>query len=288
VRLPIKGYLLFRRFSTRMSTTPVYRSTASFARKHPRVSVIAAGAAAAGMITAATATAGVAAIGQAGTSQTPGHSAAMAFDADSGLTRPVTTGGSASPLAPAHAHATAAHPAAKPAIVDAKVKHVAARPKPAAKPKPVPQPYSLYDSVTPSSLPSGAPAAVYANGAYASSASQVAGHKSVLWIDTNGSDPKANVLDVEPGDATPYGAAQWVHAKLSADPASTAIVYTMMSDWQQVKDGVHALPVSMQRHVQYWIADPTGTPHIVPGSNATQWYWGSSIDKSMANGNFNK
>jgi len=271
---------LFPRINTRMSNTPLYRSTANFARKHPRVSVITAGAAAAGMIaaataTAATATAGVAAVGHTGTSQTASHSAAAAFNAS---------------LATTHTHTTAAHPAAKPAVVDAKVKQAAAKPKPVvkAKPKRVAQPYSLYDSVTPSSLPSGAPAAVYANGSYASSASQVAGHKSVLWIDTNGSDPKANVLDVEPGDATPYGAAQWVHAKLSADPNSTAIVYTMMSDWSQVKADVHALPVSMQRHVQYWIADPTGTPHIVPGSSATQWYWGSSIDQSMANGNFNK
>jgi len=277
-----------------MSTAPLYRSTAKFARKHPRASVIAAGAAAAGMITAATATAGVVAIGHTDMSKTSGHSATTAFAAASGLKRSAATGGSTSPLATAATHAVAAHPAAKPAVVAARVKQVPAKPKPvakptpAAKPKAAPQPYSLYDSVTPSSLPSGAPAAVYANGSYASSASQVAGHKSVLWIDTNGSDPKANVLDVEPGDATPYGAAQWVHTKLAADPNSTAIVYTMMSDWQQVKADVHALPGSMQRHVQYWIADPTGTPHIVPGSTATQWYWGSSIDQSMANANFNK
>ena len=261
-----QGLLLFPRLNIRMSSTPLYRSTASFARKHPRISVIAAGAAAAGMITAVTAT-GVAAAGHAAP-RTPSHSAATAFDVDT--------------------HATAAHAAAKPAAVTAKVKQAAAKPKPAAKPKSASKPYSLYDSVTPSSLPSGAPVAVYADGSYASSASQVAGHKSVLWIDTKGTDTKANVLDVEPGDATPAGAAQWAHAKLSANPNSTAVVYTMMSDWQQVKANVHALPASMQKHVQYWIADPTGTPHIVPGSSATQWSWGSSIDTSMANANFSK
>ena len=321
---------MFSRFNTRMSTSPLYTSTANFARKHSRLSLIAAGAAAAGMITAGAATAGVAAIGnvaQTDASVTSGHSAATAFDAAGVLNmashkltsvappatdghgdqlmalRSAGTGGSTSPNATAETpagflghgsvapHATA-HQAAKPAVVDAAVKHVVAKPKPVAKPvakpKPIPQPYNLYDSVTPSSLPAGQPAAVYANGSYAVSPSQVAGHRSVLWIDTNGSDPRANVLDVEPGDATPVGAAQWVQAKLSTQPHSTAIVYTMMSDWQQVKENVAALPIWMQQHVQYWIADPTGSPHIVPGSSATQWYWGSTIDQSMANGNFNQ
>jgi hypothetical protein len=114
----------------------------------------------------------------------------------------------------------------------------------------------------------------------------VAGHHSVLWIDANGSDPSANVLDVEPGDATPAGAAQWVDARLTHQPKSVAIVYTMMSDWQAVKDNVGDLPSWMQSHVRYWIADPTGVNHVVPGSSATQWYWGSSYDISTANPNF--
>ena len=138
----------------------------------------------------------------------------------------------------------------------------------------------------PDTIPSGQPAAVYANGSYAAFPSQVAGHGSVLWIDTNGSDPAANVLDVEPGDATPFGAAQWVKQRLSSQPNSVAIVYTMMSDWQQVKDNVAALPGWMQSKVRYWIADPTGVPHVVPGSSATQWYWGSNYDVTTANPGF--
>ena len=144
----------------------------------------------------------------------------------------------------------------------------------------------MYDSVLPSALPSGQPVAVYADGPYAASASQVVGYPSVLWIDTNGTDPSANVLDVEPGDATPAGAAQWVDERLTSQPNSTAIVYTMISDWQAVQDGINGLPSWMQSHVQYWIADPTGVPHIVPGSSATQWYWGSSYDISTASANF--
>ncbi len=108
----------------------------------------------------------------------------------------------------------------------------------------------------------------------------------MLWIDTNGSDPAANVLDVEPGDATPAGAAQWVKHRLSSQPHSVAIVYTMRSDWQQVKDNVAALPGWMQSKVRYWIADPTGVPHVVAGSSATQWYWGNSYDITTANPDF--
>ena len=73
---------------------------------------------------------------------------------------------------------------------------------------------------------------------------------------------------------------------LTAYPNSVAIVYTMLSDWQAVQDSVGGLPSWMQSHVRYWIADPTGVPHVVPGSSATQWYWGSSYDISTANPNF--
>ena len=177
------------------------------------------------------------------------------------------------------AAAKAAAQAKKVAHAKAAAAAAAARQRAAAAPA---KPYLMYDSVLPGTLPAGN-AAVYANGQYAVSASQVAGHKSVLWIDTNGSDPGANVLDVEPGDATPAGAAQWAQQRLSSQPHSVAIIYTMMSDWQQVKDNVAALPGWMQSKVRYWIADPTGVPHIVAGASATQWYWGSSYDITTAN-----
>ncbi len=87
------------------------------------------------------------------------------------------------------------------------------------------KPYLVYDSVTPSSIPSNRVAAVYATGGFAASPSQVSGHPSVVWIDTNGSDPKASALDVEPGDATPSQAASWARAGCrlarTAWPAST-------------------------------------------------------------------
>jgi hypothetical protein len=161
-----------------------------------------------------------------------------------------------------------------------------AAPAPPPAPAPPAQPTSIYDAVTPSAIPAGANAAVYSNGAYAATPAQVAGHPSTLWIDTNGSNTKANALDVEPGDATPQQAAGWVSQKLTADPNDTAILYTFRAEWQPTQQAVSALPPQMQAHVKWWIADPTGTPHIVPGSDATQWYWGQSYDETLASPGF--
>jgi len=180
------------------------------------------------------------------------------------------------PVKPTPAKAAVVKPApAKAAPVHRARVHVAA-----------PKPYQIYDSVTPNSIPHGPQVATYANGAYAASASTVAGRGHVLWIDTNGSDTHASALDVEPGDATPAGAASWVQDKLNADHKGVAIVYTMISQWQSVKDNVAALPHWMQSHVRYWIADPTGVEHVLPGANATQWYWGNSYDITTANPGF--
>ncbi len=142
----------------------------------------------------------------------------------------------------------------------------------AAKPA---RPFLIFDSVTPSAIPAHHMIATYATGGYAVPASQVAG-RQVLWIDTRGTDPAAAALDVEPGDATPSVAAQWAWHKLSATPGTVARIYTMISEWPAVKAAVAGLPHRMQSHVRYWIADPTGVPHIVPGASATQWYWGKN------------
>ncbi len=148
------------------------------------------------------------------------------------------------------------------------------------------KPYLVYDSVTPSSIPSKQVAAVYATGGFAASPSQVSGHPSVVWIDTNGSDPKASALDVEPGDVTPSQAASWAKSRLSANPDALARIYTMRSEWGQVKAAVAGLPQKMQDHVRWWIADPTGQNHSVPGAAATQWFWGTNYDITTASPRF--
>jgi hypothetical protein len=148
------------------------------------------------------------------------------------------------------------------------------------------RPYLIYDSVTPSAIASHQNVAAYSNGNYAASPAQVAGHKSVMWIDVTGYNHNASVLDVEPGDATPSMAASWAWHRLKDRPRALARIYTMQSEWPAVQAAVAHLPAKMRSHVRYWIADPTGTPHIVPGSDATQWYWGSSYDISTATPRF--
>ncbi|MBO0824009.1 MAG: hypothetical protein J2P27_09135, partial [Actinobacteria bacterium] len=77
-------------------------------------------------------------------------------------------------------------------------------------------------------------------------------------------------------DATPQQAATWVWKKLHSTPNQVAIVYTMRSEWAATQQAISALPPTMQSHVKWWIADPTGVDHMVPGANATQWYWGQN------------
>ena len=225
------------------------------------------------------ATAPVGLIGQPATHTATTHAAAAgtAHAAASTATHAAAATKHAAAKTTAATHAAATHAAAKHAAAKHAAKHAAASSKPS----------TIYDSVTPSSIPAGKDAAVYADGSYQASAASVSGHKHVLWIDTNGSRTDADVLDVEPGDATPAGAAAWVKAKLTKDPAATAIVYTFKANWGPTISSIDALPAAMKSHVKYWIADPTGTPHILPGAEATQWYWGPSYDISTANPGFN-
>ena len=156
--------------------------------------------------------------------------------------------------------------------------------KSAARPSAAPsKPYEFYDSVEPQTIPGGAIVATYSTGAHPIPASAVTGRKQVMWIDTLATDPSASALDIEPGCATPSQVPGWVSARLKAHPGQVAILYMSLSEWPQVRADVASLPAWMRSRIRWWVADPTGVPHIVPGSDATQWYWGSSYDESMAN-----
>jgi hypothetical protein len=209
----------------------------------------AAGHAAAGHAAAGHAAAGHAAAGHAAAGHAPsGHTPAGHVPAGHVATR--------------HAHVGHAH-----------VGHAVAVPA---------KPSTIYDSVIPSAIPAGQKSvASYATGPFDARPSQVAG-KSVTWIDTRGYDYKASALDVEPGDATPSVAANWAWHRLKADPHAVARIYTMISEWQAVKSAVASFPAQMQHRIHWWIADPTGTQHLVPGSDATQWYWGPHYDITAA------
>jgi hypothetical protein len=152
-----------------------------------------------------------------------------------------------------------------------------------ARPAAPAKPYLIYDSVTPGSIPaSQGTVATYADGPHATPASEVTGRKSVLWISITGQDYDASVVDVEPGNATPAAAASWAWHRLSASRHAVARIYTMINEWPAVKSAVASFPAQMQSRIHWWIANPTGSPHLLPGSDATQWYWGSQYDITTA------
>lgn len=253
-------------------TRPLYDKARRFVSEHGRMSV-AVGATA---VVAGIGTAGAVA-GPAPSAETATHLATIAY------TGPATPGGPAETAMFQSLLGTSSNGHGGTAVGQQQAGSGQSAPQPqqpASRPQ---QPYTIYDSVNPSAVPTNQRIATYVDGPFAVSPSQATGHPSVLWIDTNGSSPKtASALDVEPGDVTPTGAVQWVQQKFSTSPNSTAIVYTMRSEWPQVQSAISSLPSQMQSHVRYWIADPTGVPHTVPGASATQWYWGSSYDISTA------
>ncbi len=271
--------------------TPRTRITA---RRGTRVLAVAGAAAAlAGTGTAVAATAG---------GPTPAHTAAPAHRTvtDAKTARAHDTAKAARTAKAEHAAKPRSTPAAKPERVAkteraakperarhaAKTRHEHARHEHARHLAGQVKPYEMYDSVTPTAIPGGKAVATYATGPYAASPADVAG-RHVTWIDTNGTDPKgATVLDVEPGDATPAGAAAWAAQRLDAHPRNVAVIYTMRSEWPATQTAIASLPHWQQHHVRWWIADPTGTPHVVPGSDATQWYWGTHYDISTVNPGF--
>jgi hypothetical protein len=151
---------------------------------------------------------------------------------------------------------------------------------------PARHPYQMYDSVNPSSIPSHQPVAAYSTGRYYATPAQLRGRGPVMWIDITGRDYAASVLDVEPGDATPSQAASWAWHRLHASPRAVARLYTNRTEWPAVQAAVNGLPSRMRARVHWWIADPTGHPHVVAGASATQWYWGPSYDISKVRPGF--
>jgi hypothetical protein len=146
--------------------------------------------------------------------------------------------------------------------------------------------YQFYDSVIPNAIPPHHLIATYATGGHPTPPAAVAGRGPILWIDVDGSDPAASALDIEAGTVPASVAPVWVRQKLSAQPKALAVLYTSISEWPAVQAAVAPLPSWMRSRIRWWIADPTGYQHIVPGSDATQWYWGSGYDISTATSRF--
>jgi hypothetical protein len=285
-------------FSSLRSILPPSIKSYRFSRTPARVTLVVAGAASA--LLAITVVALGLALGgppAASAARSAGHSPA-ALAANSGAACGVASGaaasGAASKAAVAgsgtsrHAPAAKHSPAATPAPARATEHrrhhhhhHAASQAQVVATP-PQPKPFLVYDSVNPQAIPGDPVVATYADGPHPDPRSAVANFSHVMWVDIDASDPHADALDIEPGCASPSEAAGWVSARLNADPHGVAILYTMISQWATVKADVSSLPAWMQSRIRWWIADPTGSPHVVPGSQATQWYWGQNYDISTA------
>ena len=279
-------------FSSLRSLLPPSIKSYRFNRRPASVTLVVAGVASA--LLAITVVALGLALGGAPAARPAGHSPA-ALAANSGAASGATSGAGASSAASKAAVAGSGTsrdaPAAKqaPAATPAPARatehrhhhhHVASQVQVTAQAQA--KPFLIYDSVNPQAIPGDPVVATYADGPHPDPPSSVANFSHVMWVDINASDPHADALDIEPGCATPSEAPGWVSARLNADPHGVAVLYTMISQWATVKADVSSLPTWMQSRIRWWIADPTGSPHIVPGSQATQWYWGQNYDISTA------
>jgi hypothetical protein len=139
----------------------------------------------------------------------------------------------------------------------------------------------MQDSTTPDSIPADAQAiAGYVNGAKSEWPANAWGRfttKYVRHIDVLAAGV-GDVLDVETGDATPGEARGWLE-EYWANPRSEwwPALYCNKSTWAEMGEQVKGVNFVL------WLADPTSIPHIIPGSQATQYAWDgtNNIDYSV-------
>jgi hypothetical protein len=129
---------------------------------------------------------------------------------------------------------------------------------------------TMYDAVTSSNIPAGATmVAGYADGLYANVPAMRARfpHATVVTIAVRWTT-KAQVLDVETGDATPAQAVQWCTRTMAATPNGQLTVYCNSSTWPSVRAAFRAAGVT---EPNYWIAQYDGDPTIPAGAVAKQY-----------------
>lgn len=150
---------------------------------------------------------------------------------------------------------------------------------------------TMYDSVEWSLIPRNAGyLAVYSNGQFAADIGEVSASfpkARIYLIDVTGSNPDASIKDVETGDMRVSGLADAIGARLEAHPASLVRVYCNLSTLPSVRDVIaNSVHPNQRSQLRSWIANPTGLPHFVPGSNATQYKFGDEYDTSLIGRNF--
>lgn len=122
----------------------------------------------------------------------------------------------------------------------------------------------MYDSTNPSAIPATAPiVAGYIDGIYAWSAHDWARFPNAQHVTiTVTGEPGAMVADCESGDLSAQGAESWAMNELRDNRSPT--IYSSISGRPAIPNGCG-----------WWCANPTGTPHLYPGSVATQYAWAS-------------
>jgi hypothetical protein len=128
--------------------------------------------------------------------------------------------------------------------------------------------------------------AAYVTGRYAQDLTQLRQDfpDARIWeIDVTGAAPTASIKDIETGDLSPADVRWIVPQHHQANPNELCRLYCNLETWPAVKAAVRALSPELRAIVRYWIANPTGAPHLVPGSDATQWGWFRTYDQSLVN-----
>lgn len=90
--------------------------------------------------------------------------------------------------------------------------------------------------------------------------------------------PGARVADCETGDLSPQTAAGWAKAEIAA--GRRPCIYYSRAAAAQVSAALQQNGVALA-DVDFWVADWTGSAHLIPGSVATQW-----ADPPKSGGNF--
>jgi hypothetical protein len=149
----------------------------------------------------------------------------------------------------------------------------------------------MYDSTDAANIPPTATLlAGYINGAWPSYYSMVARFPStttILSITTYAHNPDnsyvvADILDVESGDASPAEAPGWTTAMRALRRPIIAPYCSRLGTWPDTLAAFKAQSVPLP---DFWIADQTNTPHLLPGSVATQYTDDANLyDISLTNG----
>jgi hypothetical protein len=106
---------------------------------------------------------------------------------------------------------------------------------------------------------------VYINGAYAASAAAVAARfpgVPVCWLDVLGTDPHADGLDVEPGDAGVLTAVSWTKAKLALKGPYLPLLYADRATLTPMFNALTTGGLQVAKHFRLGIATLDGTKTV--------------------------